>query len=351
MSELGRKTREVKIGSVTVGGNHPIAIQSMLNASPSDVEANVRQTKALYQAGCEINRVAIQGKQDIQLIPAIKQASPMPLVADIQFNYRLAVEAAYAGADKVRINPGNIGSLDRVKEVVAACRANGVPIRIGVNSGSLEREILAKHGHPTAEALVESALYNIGQLEQCDFYDYIVAIKSSSVKTTMDAYRMISRERDCPLHLGVTEAGTAHMGLVKSAAALGSLLADGIGDTIRVSLTADPVDEVAAAQDILRSVGLWKKGPTFVSCPTCGRCKVDLLAIAKAVEQALVSCQKPITIAIMGCVVNGPGEAREADIGLAGGNPECILFRKGKEFARVPAEHAVEALLAEVERL
>lgn len=346
-----KKTREIRIGNVTIGGENPIAIQSMLNASPDSAEANIQQTKELFAAGCQINRVAIQGVRDIALIPLIREASPMPLVADIQFNYRLAVEAAYAGADKIRINPGNIGELSRVKTVVEACRTNGVPIRIGVNSGSLEKEILEKYQHPTAQALFESAMLNIRQLEQCDFYDYIVAIKSSDVKTTMDAYRLISAERDCPLHLGVTEAGGAHMGLVKSAAALGSLLADGIGDTIRVSLTAHPVAEIAAARDILRAVGLWKDGPTIVSCPTCGRCKVNLLDMAEKAEKALESCKKPIKVAIMGCVVNGPGEAREADIGLAGGYPECILFRKGQVIGRVPAETAIDALLAEVEKL
>ena len=345
------QTREIRIGNVTVGGNNPIAIQSMLNASPDSVEDNVQQTRELWEAGCQINRVAIQGSKDIQLIPAIREASPMPLVADIQFNYKLAIEAAHAGADKIRINPGNIGDTDRVKAVVEACRSKGVPIRIGVNSGSLEREILARHGHPTAEALVESAMLNIQELERYDFYDYIVAIKSSDVKITMDAYRMMSQKRDCPLHLGVTEAGTAHMGLVKSAVALGSLLADGIGDTVRVSLTAHPVAEIAAARDILRAAGLWNEGPSFVSCPTCGRCKVNMLDMVEQVEKALVGCKKPLKIAVMGCVVNGPGEAREADVGIAGGYPECILFRKGEAIGRVAAEHAVEALLAEVDKL
>ncbi|MEG0942663.1 MAG: flavodoxin-dependent (E)-4-hydroxy-3-methylbut-2-enyl-diphosphate synthase [Angelakisella sp.] len=346
-----KKTREIRIGNVTIGGSHPIAIQSMLSAAPDDILGNVRQTKALYEAGCQINRVAIQGLKDIQLISAIKEASPMPLVADIQFNYRLAVEAAYAGADKIRINPGNIGDSDRVKAVVDACRACGVPIRIGVNSGSLEKEILAKHSHPTAEALVESAMLNIKLLEQFDFYDYIVAIKSSDVKRTMDAYRMISEQRDCPLHLGVTEAGTAHMGLVKSAVALGSLLADGIGDTIRVSLTADPVEEIAAAKDILRAVAMLENSPTFISCPTCGRCKVDLLNMAKEAEEALKDCKKPIKVAVMGCIVNGPGEAKDADIGLAGGYPECTIFRKGETVGRVKAENAIAALLAEIDKL
>lgn len=344
-------TREVKIGNVVVGGSNPIAIQSMLNAAPEDIEANVAQTKKLYDAGCQISRVAIQGLSHINLIPAIKEASPMPIVADIQFNYRLAIEAAYAGADKVRINPGNIGDDSRVKEVVAACRSCNIPIRIGVNSGSLEKQVLAKYGHPSAEALVESAMLNIELLEKHDFYDYIVAIKSSDAKRTMDAYRLMSEKRNCPLHLGVTEAGTAHMGLVKSAVALGSLLADGIGDTMRVSLTADPVEEIHAAKDILRSIGLLPNAPTFVSCPTCGRTRVNQMEMAEQIEKALADCKKSIKVAVMGCIVNGPGEAKDADIGIAGGLPDCLLFKKGEVIARVPAEKAVEALLKEVENM
>ena len=346
-----KKTRKLKIGNLFVGGDAPVAVQSMLNAAPEDLEGNVRQTKELYEAGCDIIRVAIPGIRDVGLIPAIKEASPMPVVADIQYNYRLAIESAYAGADKVRINPGNIGDADRVKAVVDACRANGVPIRIGVNSGSLEKEILAKYQRPTAQALVESAMLNIALLEKYDFYDYLVAIKSSDVYETIQAYRMISQLRDCPLHLGVTEAGTERMGLIKSAAAMGSLLCDGIGDTIRVSLTADPVREVAAGRDILRSLGLDRSGPRFVSCPTCGRCKIDLVSIATQVEEALKGCTKDIKVAVMGCIVNGPGEAKDADIGVAGGYPECTLFRKGEVIRRVPAEQLVEALLQEVEQL
>ena len=346
-----KKTREIKIGSVTVGGNHPIAIQSMLNAKPEDLEGNVRQTRELYAAGCHIIRVAIPGKNDVRLIPMIKEASPMPVVADIQYSATLAIESAYAGVDKVRINPGNIGSEDKVKEVVKACRANHIPIRIGVNSGSLEKKILEKYQHPTAEALVESALYNIRLLEKFDFYDYLVSIKASDVARTIQVYRMISEKTDCPLHLGVTEAGTEHMGLVKSAAAMGSLLCDGIGDTIRVSLTADPVREVYAARDILKAVGYDHSGPKFVSCPTCGRTRIDLVKIATEVENALKDCKKDITVAIMGCIVNGPGEAKDADIGVAGAERECTIFRKGVELRRVPSEHIIEALLEEVEKL
>ncbi len=345
------KTREIKIGNVTIGGENPIAIQSMLNANPEDINANIQQTKELYEAGCDINRVAIQGMNHISLIEPIKLASPMPLVADIQFNYKLAVEAAYAGVDKVRINPGNIGDDSRVREVVRACREKNVPIRIGVNSGSLEKEVLAKHGHPTADALVESAMLNIQQLEKHDFYDYIVAIKSSDVKRTMDAYRKISQLRDCPLHLGVTEAGTAHMGLVKSAVALGALMADGIGDTIRVSLTANPVLEIGAAKDILRAIGKLEDGVTFISCPTCGRCKVDLISMATEVENSLKDCKKKLNVAVMGCIVNGPGEAKDADIGLACGAEHCTIFARGAEPIKVRTENAVATLLSEIEKL
>ncbi|MCI8653088.1 MAG: flavodoxin-dependent (E)-4-hydroxy-3-methylbut-2-enyl-diphosphate synthase [Angelakisella sp.] len=348
---MGRQAREIKIGSVTIGGGHPIAIQSMLCAPLDDLAANARQTRALFEAGCQINRVAIPPQGGPQLIQAIKEASPMPLVADIQFDYRLAIEAAYAGADKIRINPGNIGDRDKVRQVVRACEEKKLPIRIGVNSGSLEKEILAKYQRPTAQALAESALFNIRLLEQFDFNNYVVAIKSSDVFTTIAAYRLVADRVDCPFHLGVTEAGTQRMGLIKSAAAFGALLADGIGDTLRVSLTADPVEEVYAARDILRGLGLEKGGPRFVSCPTCGRCHVDLFRIAREVEDALRDCKKDLKIAIMGCAVNGPGEARDADIGIAGGQGETLLFRKGEILRKVPEGEAVAALLAEVERL
>ena len=348
---MGRQSKSVKIGSVTIGGGNPIAIQSMLCAPLDDPEANARQTKALYEAGCQIGRVAIPAEGGARLIQAIKEASPMPLVADIQFDYRLAIEAAYAGADKIRINPGNIGDQEKVRQVVAACREKDLPIRIGVNSGSLEKEVLAKYQRPTAEALAESALLNIRLLEQLDFDNYVVAIKSSDVFTTVAAYRLVADKVDCPFHLGVTEAGTQRMGLIKSAAAFGALLADGIGDTIRVSLTDDPVEEVRAARDILRGLGLEKNGPRLVSCPTCGRCHVDLFRIAREVEDALRDCKKDLKIAIMGCAVNGPGEARDADIGIAGGQGETLLFRKGEILRKVPEGEAVAALLAEVERL
>lgn len=349
---MRRQTKEVRVGSVTIGGENPIAVQSMLCAPLDDIEANVRQTKALYEAGCDINRVAVPAEGGPRLIQAIKEACPqMPLVADIQFDYRLAIESAYAGADKIRINPGNIGDQDKVRQVVRACVEKGLPIRIGVNSGSLEKEILAKYRRPTAEALAESALLNIRLLEQLDFDNYVVAIKSSDVFTTVAAYRLAAERVDCPFHLGVTEAGTERMGLVKSAAAFGALLVDGIGDTLRVSLTADPVREVYAAKDILRGLGLDRSGPRFVSCPTCGRCHVDLIRIAEEVEKALSGCRKNIKIAIMGCAVNGPGEARDADIGIAGGKGETLLFRKGEILRKVPEGEAVAALLAEVEKL
>ena len=346
-----KQTREVKIGNVTIGGNNPIAIQSMLNVPLDDIEGNIEQTKRLYAAGCQINRVAIQGTKDLQLIEKIKAAAPMPLVADIQYNHKLAIDSAYAGADKIRINPGNIGSDDRVRQVVEACRLNNVPIRIGVNSGSLEKEVLAKYGYPSAEALVESAMYNISLLEKFDFDNYVVAIKSTDVKRTLDAYRMMSEKRNCPLHLGVTEAGTAHMGLVKSAVALGSLMADGIGDTIRVSLTDDPTKEIYAAKDILRSIGRLENAPVFISCPTCGRTRIDLIGMAHKVEEALKDCNKNIKVAVMGCIVNGPGEAKDADIGIAGGNPNCLIFKKGEVIATVPMENAVNVLLNEIEKL
>ncbi len=346
-----QKTREVKIGSVVIGGGRPVAIQSMLCAPLWDIEANVCQTRALYEAGCQINRVAMPAQGGTQLIQAIKEASPMPLVADIQFDYKLAIEAAYAGADKIRINPGNIGDQEKVRQVVQACVDRDIPIRIGVNSGSLEEEILAKYQRPTAQALAESALLNIRLLEELDFHNYVVAIKSSDVFTTVEAYRLAAEQTDCPFHLGVTEAGTERMGIIKSAAAFGALLADGIGDTIRVSLTADPVREVVAARDILRGLGLLKNGPRFVSCPTCGRCQVDLVGIAQKVEKALEGCTKDIKIAIMGCPVNGPGEARDADLGVAGGKGETLLFRKGEILRKVPEAETVAALLEEVDRL
>ncbi|MDU6346705.1 MAG: flavodoxin-dependent (E)-4-hydroxy-3-methylbut-2-enyl-diphosphate synthase [Clostridium sp.] len=348
---MNRKlTRKLNVGGVAIGGDSPISIQSMLNVPAADVDGNVRQARELETAGCEILRVAIPNQQSVRLIPAIKAATTIPLVADIHFDYRLALESVEAGIDKIRINPGNIGSDDRVKAVADACRSHGVPIRIGVNSGSLEKEILAKHGGPTAEALCESALYHASLLEKYDFNDIVLSMKSSRVDTMIEAYELASQACDYPLHLGVTEAGTERMGLIKSAIGIGSLLQRGVGDTIRVSLTADPVREIVAAMDILRALNL-RSGVQMVSCPTCGRTNIDLIAIAGEVERRLASCKKPITVAVMGCAVNGPGEAREADIGIAGGNGVGLIFKKGEIVRRVPEDRLVDSLMEEIESL
>ncbi|WP_169007129.1 flavodoxin-dependent (E)-4-hydroxy-3-methylbut-2-enyl-diphosphate synthase [Faecalispora jeddahensis] len=348
---MNRKlTRKLNVGGVAIGGDSPISIQSMLNVPAADLDGNVRQARELETAGCEILRVAIPNQQSVRLIPAIKAATTIPLVADIHFDYRLALESVEAGIDKIRINPGNIGSDDRVKAVADACRSHGVPIRIGVNSGSLEKEILAKHGGPTAEALCESAMYHASLLEKYDFNDIVLSMKSSRVDTMIEAYELASQACDYPLHLGVTEAGTERMGLIKSAIGIGSLLQRGIGDTIRVSLTADPVREIVAAMDILRALNL-RSGVQMVSCPTCGRTNIDLIAIAGEVERRLDSCKKPITVAVMGCAVNGPGEAREADIGIAGGNGVGLIFKKGEIVRRVPEDRLVDSLMEEIESL
>ena len=348
---ISRKpTRQVMAGRVPIGGGAPVTIQSMLNVPAHDVEGSVRQAIALEQAGCQIIRAAVPDKEAVALIPALKKAVDVPIVADIHFDYRLALAAVEAGVDKVRINPGNIGSDDRVEAVAKACQSQGVPIRIGVNSGSVEKEILAKYGAPTAEALCESALYHVSLLEKFDFHDIVISIKSSDVDTMIRAYELVSSRCDYPLHLGVTEAGTARMGLVKSAIGIGSLLQRGIGDTIRVSLTADPVEEVRAAKDILSALGM-THGPRLVCCPTCGRTQIDLIGIAKEVEARLQSVDKDITVAVMGCVVNGPGEAREADIGLAGGIGEGLIFKKGQILRKVKEDELVDALMAEIEAL
>lgn len=348
---MNRKlTRKLNVGGVAIGGDSPISIQSMLNVPAADVDGNVRQARELETAGCEILRVAIPNQQSVRLIPAIKAATTIPLVADIHFDYRLALESVEAGIDKIRINPGNIGSDERVKAVADACRSHGVPIRIGVNSGSLEKEILAKHGGPTAAALCESAMYHASLLEKYDFNDIVLSMKSSRVDTMIEAYELASQACDYPLHLGVTEAGTERMGLVKSAIGIGSLLQRGVGDTIRVSLTADPVREIVAAMDILRALNL-RSGVQMVSCPTCGRTNIDLIAIAGEVERRLDSCKKPITVAVMGCAVNGPGEAREADIGIAGGNGVGLIFKKGEIVRRVPEDRLVDSLMEEIESL
>ena len=342
--------RQVKLKNLVLGDGS-VSIQSMLNTKSYDIPGSVEQAVRLEHAGCEIIRAAIPNQEAVALIPAIKEKVSVPLVADIHFDYRLALECAAAGIDKIRINPGNIGSDDRVHEVVKACRAKNIPIRIGVNSGSVEKSILAKYGAPTPEALVESALYHVRLLEKFDFNDIVISIKSSDVRTMIAAYELMHQSAPYPLHLGVTEAGTKHMGILKSAIGIGSLLAHGIGDTIRVSLTADPVEEVYAAKDILKAWDLRRDGVQFVSCPTCGRTRIDLIGLANQVEEALKDCKKNIKVAVMGCIVNGPGEAREADIGVAGGDGCGILFKKGEIIRKVPEEEIIPALLDEVEKL
>ena len=344
-------TKQVHVGSVAIGGGAPVSVQSMLCAPSDDVEANLRQAKRLEEAGCEILRVSVPDSGAVALVGRLKETVAIPIVADIHFDYRLALACVDAGVDKIRINPGNIGDDSRVKAVADACRTHAIPIRIGVNSGSLEKSILAKHGGPTAEALVESALYHASLLEKFDFTDIVISLKSSDVRRTYDAYRLIAEKSPYPLHVGVTEAGTLRQGIIKSACAVGGLLLDGIGDTIRVSLTDDPVEEVRAGIDILKAVGLHKGGVTFVSCPTCGRTRIDVVALAKEAEQRLANCKKDITVAIMGCVVNGPGEAAQADIGIAGGDHCGVLIRKGEILRKVPEEALLDELIAEIERM
>ena len=342
---------KVKAGNVEIGGGAPISVQSMVNVPSTDIEGSVAQCVELEKAGCQIIRIAIPNMEAVSLIEPIKKAVSVPIVADIHFDYRLAIESVAAGIDKVRINPGNIGSDDRVHEVVKACRSRNIPIRIGVNSGSLEKHILAKYGSPTAEALCESALYHASLLEKFDFTDIVLSMKSSTVSTMIRAYELASERCDYPLHLGVTEAGTERMGLIKSAAGLGSLLLKGIGDTVRVSLTDSPVKEVYAAKDILKAIDIDKSGVKFISCPTCGRTRIDLIGIANEVQKRLRDCDKPITVAVMGCVVNGPGEAREADIGIAGGDGVGLIFKKGEIVRKVNESELVAALMEEIEKI
>lgn len=348
---MRRKTRQVRAGNVVIGSGAPVTVQSMLNVIASDADGNVRQAMALEQAGCEIVRMSVPDQEAVRSFAKVRENISIPLVADIHFDYRMALESVAAGADKIRINPGNIGDESRVKKVVDACRTAGVPIRIGVNSGSVEKEILAKHGGPTPQALVDSALHHAAILEKFDFCDIVISIKSSNVPDMVQAYRLAAQQCGYPLHLGVTEAGTAHMGLIKSAAGIGALLMDGIGDTIRVSLTADPVQEVYAGHDILNAIGLRTDRPQLVSCPTCGRTKVDLIAIAGEVEKRLAGCHKPIKVAVMGCAVNGPGEAREADIGIAGGDGCGLIFKKGEVLRKVPEDQIVDELMKEIEKM
>lgn len=346
-----KKTKQVKVGNILIGGGASVSIQSMLNVPANDVEYSIKQAKALEEAGCEIIRIAIPDMEAIKLIPALKENVKMPVVADIHFDYRLAIESVAAGADKIRINPGNIGEISRVKAVVDACKPKEIPIRIGVNSGSVEKEILAKYGSPTPEALCESALYHASLLEKFDYTNIVLSMKSSNVKTMVEAYKLASQQCDYPMHLGVTEAGTEHMGIIKSSAGIGALLLQGIGDTIRVSLTADPLKEIYAAKDILKALDIRKDGVQFVSCPTCGRTKIDLISIATEVENRLKNCNKNIKVAVMGCAVNGPGEAREADIGIAGGVGTGLIFKKGEIIKKVPEENLIEELIKEVELL
>ena len=345
------ETKTVTCGNVMIGGSAPVSIQSMLSVPAQDVEGNVAQAKRLADAGCEIIRVAIPDMEAVRLIPAIKDAVDVPLVADIHFDYKLALESVAAGIDKIRINPGNIGGDDNVRVVANACKAKDIPIRIGVNAGSLEKEILAKYGHPCAQALCDSALYHASLLEKFDFEDIVLSLKSSDVQTMTDAYTLVASRCNYPLHLGVTEAGTPRMGLLKSAAGIGGLLLNGIGDTIRVSLTADPAEEVTVAKDLLKAIGLRSGGARLVSCPTCGRTQVNLISIANEVEQRLECVKKDITVAVMGCIVNGPGEAREADIGMAGGKGKFAIFKKGEVLRAVNEEEAVDALMEEIEKL
>ncbi|MDD7428263.1 MAG: flavodoxin-dependent (E)-4-hydroxy-3-methylbut-2-enyl-diphosphate synthase [Oscillospiraceae bacterium] len=344
-----RNIKPVKVGELTLDGKK-IFIQSMLNVPAADIEGNVRQAAELERVGCEIIRTAVPDRDAVALIPAIKEKVSIPVVADIHFDHRLALMCAEAGVDKIRINPGNIGGQDKVNQVADCCRKHHIPIRIGVNSGSLEKELLAKYGAPTAEALVESALGHAKMLEDCDFDDIVISIKSSDVPTMIKAYRLMAESCTYPLHLGVTEAGTERMGIIKSAVGIGSLLCDGIGETIRVSLTDDPVKEIYAAKDILSAVGRGS-GVRLVSCPTCGRTKIDLVSLAKEVEDRVRNIDKDITVAVMGCIVNGPGEAREADIGAAGGDGCGLIFRKGEILRKVPENEIVSALMEEIDNL
>lgn len=344
-------TKQIMVGGVPIGGGAPVTIQSMTNTRTDDVEATLRQIRELAAAGCEIIRVAVPDMAAAKAVGKIKEQCPLPLVVDIHFDYKLALEAIAAGADKVRINPGNIGSEDRVKAVADACRQKNIPIRIGVNGGSLEKPLLAKYGGVCPEAMVESAFGHIRLLNKFDFDDICVSLKSSSVPMTMKAYQLMNQASDYPLHIGVTEAGTVRMGTLKSAVGIGGLLALGIGDTMRVSLSADPVEEVYAAREILKAAGIRKEGAELVSCPTCGRTRIDLISLANEVEERLKTVDKPITVAVMGCVVNGPGEASAADCGIAGGVGEGLLFKKGQIVKKVPQEQLVEELFALIETL
>ena len=344
-------TRQILVGGIPIGGGAPVVIQSMLNTKTTDVEGSLAQIRQLASAGCQIARLAVPNMEAARGFAEICKESPLPLVADIHFDYKLAIAAAEGGAAKIRINPGNIGGEDRVKAVVDVCKDKHIPIRIGVNGGSLEQELLEKYGHPTAEALVESAFGHLELLEKYGFYDSCVSMKSSAVPTMVSACRLFRERCDYPIHIGVTETGPVRMGLMKSAMGIGALLLDGIGDTIRVSLTDDPVEEVYAAKDILKAAGLRKEGVNIISCPTCGRTKIDLIGLVNQVDAALKECEKPITVAVMGCIVNGPGEAREADIGIAGGDGWGMIFEKGEQVEKLPYDELLPALLKRIDNL
>ena len=344
-------TRQIRVGDVVIGGGAPVVIQSMLNTKTTDVEGSLAQIKALKTAGCQIARLAVPNMEAARGFAEICKESPLPLVADINFDYKLAIAAAEGGAARIRINPGNIGGEDRVKAVVDVCKDKHIPIRIGVNGGSLDKRLLEKYGHPTAEALVESAFEHLELLEKYGFYDTCLSMKSSTVPTMVAAARLFRSKCDYPLHIGVTETGPVKMGLMKSAMGIGALLLDGIGDTIRVSLTDDPVEEVYAAKDILKAAGLRKEGVNIISCPTCGRTRIDLIGLVNQVDAALKDCEKPITVAVMGCVVNGPGEAREADIGIAGGDGWGMIFEKGEQVERLPYDQLLDALLKRIDAM
>ena len=344
-------TKQIMVGAVPVGGGAPVSIQSMCSTKTHDVEATVEQILRLEEAGCQIVRVAVPDMAAAKAVGAIRSRIHIPLVTDIHFDYKLALESVDQGADKIRLNPGNIGGEDRVKAVAEACRRRGVPIRIGVNGGSLERELRKKYGGATAEALVDSAMGHVALLNKFDFDDICISVKCSSVPVTMAAYRLLSQRCSYPLHLGVTEAGTPSMGVIKSAMGIGGLLCLGIGDTLRVTLTADPVEEIYAAKKILRAAGLRQDGPNLIACPTCGRTNIDLIPLAEEVERRLMDCTKPITVAVMGCAVNGPGEAASADVGIAGGRGEGLIFRRGEILRKVPQGRLVEELMAEIEKL
>ena len=341
---MKKNTRKIMVGGLAVGGGAPVSVQSMLCAPPHDIPANIAQATALKTAGCQILRVAVPDRESLRLIPAIKEAVDIPLVADIHFDHKLALESVAAGVDKIRLNPGNIGGPEKIAQVAKACRKKKIPIRVGVNAGSLEKELLARHGGPTPAAMVESALGQTALLEKCDFRDIAVSLKCSDVRGTVEACRLFAQASTYPQHIGVTESGTEGIGIIKSAIGIGSLLLDGIGDTIRVSLTADPVKEVKAGIDILRALGL-RKGVNVISCPTCGRCRINLIPLAEGVEKAMANLEGSLTVAVMGCAVNGPGEAAHADIGVAGGEGEGLLFADGKILEKVPQEKILERLV------